>query len=53
MHTQLQHLIESLAHGLLAELPSQLVTAGIAAAAAAGLRVWRRRRLQKEASTEK
>ncbi|MFF1779879.1 hypothetical protein [Streptomyces virginiae] len=53
MPAQFQHLFELLAHGLMAELPSQLVTAGIAAAAAASLRTWHRRRPSKEAGTKK
>ncbi|MFC9825219.1 hypothetical protein ACFWG6_29075 [Streptomyces erythrochromogenes] len=52
MTTSFQDLFNQLAHGLLTELPSQLVTAGIAAAVAGVLRARRRRRPADEASTK-
>ncbi|MFF3432425.1 hypothetical protein [Streptomyces sp. NPDC002602] len=44
MLDRLAHSIDLLAQGLLTELPAQLVTAAVAAAGAAALRTWRRRR---------
>jgi hypothetical protein len=43
MPAQLHHAVVLLTHGLLTELPAQLVTAAVAAAAATSLRTWRRR----------
>lgn len=47
MPDQLQHAMELLAHGLLTELPTQLVSAAVVATAAATARAWRRRGAQK------
>jgi hypothetical protein len=44
MSDLLRHAAELLAHGLLTELPAQLVTAAAVTGTAAGVRAWRRRR---------
>ena len=40
----LQHAFDLAVHGLLTELPAQLITAAAAAATAAAVRAWRKRR---------
>jgi hypothetical protein len=42
MFDLLNHALHVLAHGLLSELPSQLLTTGVTAATAMGIRTWRR-----------
>ncbi|MER5809868.1 hypothetical protein ABT143_17060 [Streptomyces sp. NPDC002033] len=48
----LNHSIDLMAHGLLTELPTQLVTAAIVAAGSAMLQAWRRRHPHKDEDRE-
>ncbi|MFE1876408.1 hypothetical protein ACFW9N_37040 [Streptomyces sp. NPDC059496] len=43
MIDRLNYSIDLIAHGLLTELPAQLVTAAVVAAGTAAVRAWRRR----------
>jgi hypothetical protein len=44
MPDALQHAVDLLTHGLLTELPAQLMTTAIVAVATGAVRSWRRRR---------
>ncbi|MGY4928561.1 hypothetical protein [Streptomyces sp. 900105755] len=44
MDTYLQHALDLAVRGLLTELPAQLITAAVAAAAATGIRARKKRR---------
>lgn len=47
-----QHALDLAVHGLLTELPAQLITAAVAAATAATVRAWKRRQATANAESK-